>query len=506
MTIFITNSFAQNGTVKSFTKISAAPNSLGDLPTLKNLGIGVCMINDMDGDGVNEIAAFSAAGSGFTGNVLIMKLNANGTVKTPFTRLGQNLGGISLPTTGMQQFGYGIANMGDLNGNGIDELAIGGGTGDFVLITYLNAGGTADSFKKIAQGENGMNDPLTSGSSFGWSVANIGDLDHDGINDLAVGDPGDNNFRGAVRILFMNANQTVKSVTKIGDNVGGFTSLMSYDQFGKGLASLGDLDKDGNPDIMVGAPSWNVNGKPRVYSIFLNTDGTVKSYNTMETGTTSFPDTVQATSYFGGEVCAIGDLDGDSVVDMAISDSYFDTAGTDKGRIWIAFMKPDGSAKSFQRIGEYVGGFNNALDSIDVFGDGMCPIGDFNNDGIFDICVSAPLDDDGDPSNWERNSGALYFLHLDGVPIPSTSVKEVVSSLKKQFLIYPNPTDDRLTIQSKNVEKISRIDILDITGKTVMSSVFDKKQQVSLDVSTIPSGTYLLRVNNKSEGQQFTKY
>ena len=58
---------------------------------------------------------------------------------------------------------------------------------------------------------------LFNGDNFGTAVANIGDLDGDGVNDLAVGAYHDNagggagTNRGAVHIIFMNTDGTVKS-------------------------------------------------------------------------------------------------------------------------------------------------------------------------------------------------------------------------------------------------------------------------------------------------------
>ena len=53
---------------------------------------------------------------------------------------------------------------------------------------------------------------------FGGAVANVGDLDGDGHAELAVGASGDDTGglgRGAVHVLFLNANGTVKSIRKI---------------------------------------------------------------------------------------------------------------------------------------------------------------------------------------------------------------------------------------------------------------------------------------------------
>ena len=91
---------------------------------------------------------------------------------------------------------------------------------------------------------------------FGESVANIGDLDGDGNTDIVVGavfdDAGGNN-RGAVHIIFLNADGTPKSTVEINDITANGPVLSDTDQFGVSVANIGDLDGDGNTDIVVGA-------------------------------------------------------------------------------------------------------------------------------------------------------------------------------------------------------------------------------------------------------------
>ena len=122
-------------------------------------------------------------------------------------------------------------------------------------VLLLNASGTVKSRQKIASGMGG-GPVLLNGDGFGRSATALGDLDGDGVMDLAVGAYQDDTGgmgRGALHVLFMNANGTVKATQKIAQGVGGGPTLANYDNFGSAIAAVGDLDGDGLTDLAVGA-------------------------------------------------------------------------------------------------------------------------------------------------------------------------------------------------------------------------------------------------------------
>ena len=136
--------------------------------------------------------------------------------------------------------------------------------------------GTVLSHQKISDTAGGFTGILDDDDQFGRSVAGLGDLDGDGIQDIAVGafrDDDGGPVRGAVWVLFLNADGTVKSHQKISDTAGGFTgTLDDFDRFGGSVALLGDLDGDGIQDIAVGASGDDDGGPGRgaVWVLFLD--------------------------------------------------------------------------------------------------------------------------------------------------------------------------------------------------------------------------------------------
>ena len=73
-------------------------------------------------------------------------------------------------------------------------------------------------------------------------------------------DKRNNSNRGAVYVLLLNANGTVKSSVKIASGTNGGPTLADYDYFGSSVASLGDLDGDGVTELAVGAFNDDTDG------------------------------------------------------------------------------------------------------------------------------------------------------------------------------------------------------------------------------------------------------
>jgi gliding motility-associated-like protein len=317
-------------------------------------------------------------------------------------------------------FGSEIENIGDFDGNGVNDIAVGAISDDdgaynagAVWILLLNNTGNVINQYKISATSGGFASALDADDHFGYSIANIGDLDNDGVIDLAVGanydDDGGSN-KGAVYILFMNSNGTVKSEQKISDNQGGLNAGLDIgDQFGEGIAGLGDLDGDGVIDIAINAINDDDGGADKgcIYILFLNIDGTVKSQQKISDTQGGFSGSLDSYDRWGWRPTNIGDHDQDGVKDIACAGKLDDDGGYDKGSMYILLMNNNGTVKSHQKISDTQGNFNAGLDNQDYFGYAIDTLGDISCDGARDLIVTAVNDDDS-----TINSGASYFINM----------------------------------------------------------------------------------------------
>ena len=417
----------QSGIVLLHQKISDTEGGfIGILDNSDNFGISVASLGDLDGDGVGDLAVGAYGdddGGANRGAVWVLFLNPDGTVKSQ-QKISDLQGGFIGILDNGDRFGTSVASLGDLDGDGVGDLAVGALSDDdggdargAVWVLFLNADGTVKSHQKISSTEGDFTGILDDSDVFGWSLASLGDLDGDGVGDLAVGailDDDGGDARGAVWVLFLNSDGTVKAHQKFSDIQGGFTgSLDDGDGFGWSVASLGDLDGDGVGDLAVGALRDDDGGDARgaVWVLFLNPDGTVKSHQKISNTEGGFTGILDDFDNFGVSVASLGDLDGDGVGDLAVGAFLDDGPGTDRGAVRVLFLNADGTVKAHEKISHTQGGFTGTLDNGDRFGVSVTSLGDLDGDRVADLAVGAQLDDDGG-----INRGAVWVLFLDGVP------------------------------------------------------------------------------------------
>ncbi|MCP4958646.1 MAG: hypothetical protein GY925_05175, partial [Actinomycetia bacterium] len=423
---------ATGGTVATEQKISDTAGGLtAILDDTDNFGASTASIGDLDDDGTVDIAIGASNdddGGTDQGAVYVLFLNADGTVKAE-QKISSVTGGLTGPLDNTDNFGASVAGVGDLDGDGIPDIAVGapsdddGGDGrGAVYVLFLNVDGTVKAEQKISSTTGGLTGPLDDNDDFGYSVAGIGDLDGDGIVDMAVGasadDDGGTN-RGAVYVLLLNADGTVKAEQKASSTVGGLTGpLDDNDWFGISVGGVGDVDGDGIVDVAVGAHGDDDGGTARgaVYVLLLNADGTVKAEQKISSVTGGLTGPLDDSDFFGVSIAGIGDVDGDGIADITAGTHRDDDGGADRGAAYVLFLNADGTVKGERKISSTTGGLTGPLDNSDDFGRSVTGVGDLDGDGIVDMAVGAFADDDGGSSR-----GAVYVLNL-AVPVDHCAV------------------------------------------------------------------------------------
>ncbi|MEL7065783.1 MAG: integrin alpha, partial [Bacteroidota bacterium] len=259
-------------------------------------GYAIDSLGDFDGDNVPDLLVGAPRQNELVtrdGAVFILLLKADGTVKNHY-KISQTTGNLNQFLQLDDRFGQGVARLGDLDGDSIPEIAVGiaglsANSPGAVFTLFLNADGTVkpNGAKKIIPGLFGFSGPLGAGDQFGSSLSNMGDLDGDGIVDLAVGCPRNDasgTDMGSVWILFLNADGSVKASQNISKGLGGFTGNASNNGWlGTGVSRMEDLDGDGVDELLVGEPLGNEGGSNhgRIWIMYMNIDGTVKAQDSI---------------------------------------------------------------------------------------------------------------------------------------------------------------------------------------------------------------------------------
>ncbi len=503
-----------DGTVFNQIKISGTEGGFtGQLDMCDYFGRAVANLGDLDGDGMEDIAvgAYTDDDGGAVGDldsnegaVWILFMNPDLTVKSH-----QKISAIEGNFTGeldpVDNLGTEVAPLGDIDGDGLIEVAVGAGGDDdggpergAVWILTLNPDGTVAKHSKISNTEGGFTGVLENGDHFGVSVENLGDLDGDGLPEIAVGadfdgDGGGVFGRGAVWILYLNADGSVKSHQKISQTEGGFTGVLDEgDRFGIRVANMGDINGDGATDMVVGAihdddgSQGSSAERGAVWIIF---------------GDFGLTESLDITLTPIGDPIVVPPEGGDFQYTMDIFNTTTESQTFD---IWISIAGPNNINVTLGPTSRTLAAGEGLSQVMTQKVPGTAPPGSYTltgNIGDFPITV-----DDADSFTWEKSatqgSGRILVENWD------TNLNEIATSLDRAhdlpgaFVLeqnYPNPFNPSTQIQYALRESAHvRLSVFDLMGREVARLVDGIRAagsySLNWEAGDLPSGIYLYRM------------
>ncbi len=284
---------------------------------------------------------------------------------------GRELAYVATLETGVEgdRFGVTVVALGDVNGDGYGDMLI-CAEGSYVLRdypgkAYLYLGGPrfAGEAAVVFSGE-------APGDHFGASATALGDINGDGFGDFAIG--ADKNDEGGtdagkVYIFFGGKKIDTKPDLVI---VGG----RANDWFGSALAGGDDINGDGKPDLLVGAPYGGKKYAGTV-SIFLGGFGFEEPALVLSGE--------DAGDSYGARVAMLGDVTADGIADFAVSAVYADAG--DVNDAGCVYVYAGGNVISQKPVAKLSGSVPR-----EQMGFSVCGPGDITGDGVGDILVGAP--------------------------------------------------------------------------------------------------------------------
>ena len=379
-------------------------------------------IADLNGDLIPDLI-IAAPGQG-NGNQV-----ANQNAGRIYVELGSTTGGVSTKVgdlviesgisgnKGGDLAGAALGTIGDLNGDGLQEILIGapgadprapgGGGGSTVTdagqayVVWGVAPPQALGLGAIAPAGFIING-AAAGDRLGMAMLSVADLNADGLQEILVGAPGNDlggADAGAAYLIFGKATTTDVETSALGTRGFRIRGEAEGDGAGATLGTVGDLNGDGKAELLVGAALNDAGGADAgaVYVVFGKS--TTSEVQLASLGAGGFRIRGSAGEHAGSAITGLGDVNGDGLADILV--------GAEAGnRAYVVFGKASTTEVLLSNVAAGTGGFViNAEAAGDLSGMTVAASGDLNRDGVADFVIGAPHN-----AEAGANAGAVYVV------------------------------------------------------------------------------------------------